>query len=129
MLPWLRVLQAMQQQGLSLGALVRMAKAAFPISGERNRPIHGDSQAVMQAVQRALRPEALETDWADGLSMTFAQWRFNLRPSNTEPLLRLNVETRGDPELLQDKVALLDALLEEGGGAGVGYPAARACHG
>ena len=129
MLPWLRVLQAMQQQGLSLGALVRMAKAAFPISGERNRPIHGDSLAVLQAVQRALQPEALETDWTDGLSMTFAQWRFNLRPSNTEPLLRLNVETRGDPELLQDKVALLDALLEEGGGAGAQCPQARVCHG
>lgn len=113
MLSWLRVLAFMQQRGRGLGELVRVARDAFPISGERNRPLHGDSGAALRFIQHVLQRDALESDWTDGLSMTFPRWRFNLRPSNTEPLLRLNVETRGDVQLLHDKVALLDALLEE----------------
>lgn len=113
MLPWLHVLAVMQQRGCGLADLVRTAREAFPISGERNRPLHGDTKEALLFIQHALQKEALETDWTDGLSMTFPKWRFNLRASNTESLLRLNVETRGDPGLLDDKVALLDALLEE----------------
>ena len=58
-----------------------------------------------------LGPEALEIDRLDGVSLTFAEWRMNLRASNTEPLLRLNVETRGDPELLSDRLEMLRRIL------------------
>lgn len=113
MLPWLHVLAIMQQRSCSLADLVRAAREAFPCSAERNRPHHGDAKKVLLFIQQTLHKEALESDWTDGLSMTFPKWRFNLRASNTESLLRLNVETKGDPRLLHSKVALLEDLLEE----------------
>ena len=65
----------------------------------------------------AYQPEALLLDHTDGISLEFPDWRFNLRSSNTEPLLRLNVETRGNRALLEDRTAGLLNLLEMRGGA------------
>jgi phosphomannomutase len=85
--------------------------AAFPCSGEINRSI-ADPAVALQRVAQRYGPEALRVEEVDGLSMAFAQWRFNLRCSNTEPVVRLNVESRGDRALMEAKTAELLALLD-----------------
>ena len=99
MLPWLMVARIICRSGKSLKELVAARMAAFPCSGEINRSVR-DAAAVMDAVYRDYAPQALEESRLDGLSLSFKDWRFNLRPSNTEPLLRLNVEARGDAALM-----------------------------
>lgn len=99
MLPWLMVARIVSRSGKSLRELVATRMAAFPCSGEINRSVR-DAEAVMEAVRRDYAPQALEESHLDGLSLSFKDWRFNLRPSNTEPLLRLNVEARGDAALM-----------------------------
>ena len=80
----------------------------FPASGEINRTVK-NGQAVLQGIEERYKGKELNTDYIDGLSMEFDRWRFNLRPSNTEPVIRLNVETRGDKDLLKEKT---DELLK-----------------
>lgn len=99
MLPWLMVARIICRSGKSLKELVAARMAAFPCSGEINRSVR-DAAAVMDAVYRDYAPQALEESRLDGRSLSFKDWRFNLRPSNTEPLLRLNVEARGDAALM-----------------------------
>jgi phosphomannomutase/phosphomannomutase/phosphoglucomutase len=111
MIPWLLVAEIMSRTGKPLSALVGERIAKFPASGEINRRV-ADAQATMAKVRGRYATEAIATDLTDGLSMEFACWRFNLRPSNTEPLIRLNVETRGDPDLLEAKTAELLAQLD-----------------
>jgi phosphomannomutase len=84
--------------------------ALYPCSGEINRQL-ADPDAAVKRVAARYQAEAIATDHTDGLSLEFPTWRFNLRPSNTEPVLRLNVETRQDPALLKDKTAELLALM------------------
>ncbi len=86
----------------------------FPASGEINRKV-ADSKALLARVRAKYEPGASAIDFTDGLSIEYPQWRFNLRTSNTEPLVRLNVESRGSQQLMQDKTA---ELLAEIGGAG-----------
>jgi hypothetical protein len=100
MIPWLLVAELVSRAGRPLSALVAECMAAFPASGEINRKV-ADAAAVLAAVEAAYGPVAVGVDRTDGLSMEFPAWRFNLRSSNTEPLLRLNVESRGDPELMK----------------------------
>src|SRR5471032_2685887 len=102
MIPWLLVLQVMCEQGKSLGELVGERMRLFPVSGEINRRL-GDAKSVLQKAQRHYQSQALAIDFTDGLSMEFPEWRFNLRGSNTEPLVRLNVEARGSEALVRDK--------------------------
>ena len=110
MIPWLLVLQSMCRTGQPLSALVRERMARYPCSGEINRKL-ADPGAAIQRVEARFRAEAVALDRTDGLSLEFPAWRFNLRPSNTEPVLRLNVETRQDPALLEAKTAELLALM------------------
>lgn len=111
MIPWLLVAEHMSTTGQSLADLVEGMRARFPSSGECNFTV-ADPQAVLGRVEAALSPQAIgEVDRLDGLSMTFANWRMNLRRSDTEPLLRLNVETRGDPVRLDQVVARIRALI------------------
>ena len=84
--------------------------AAYPCSGEINRTIDNPAE-VLALAEATYADEALSVDHIDGLSMTFADWRFNLRMSNTEPVVRLNVESRGDQALMASKTAELLALL------------------
>jgi phosphomannomutase len=84
--------------------------AKFPASGEINRTV-SDPQATLAAVRARYAADAIAVDLTDGLGMEFARWRFNLRPSNTEPLIRLNVESRGDRALMEARTAELLALL------------------
>lgn len=112
MIPWLLVAQIMSRSGKTLSKLVGERIAMFPASGEINRRVGDDTAATLEQVERRYAGEALAVDRTDGLSMEFEKWRFNLRPSNTEPLVRLNVESRGDVTLMEEKTADLLALLD-----------------
>ena len=85
-------------------------RAAFPSSGEVNFRVT-DVQAAVRAVAAIYAPLAETHDHLDGLSLSFGTWRLNLRASNTEPLLRLNVEARGRADLVADKLAQLTAVI------------------
>ncbi len=111
MIPWLLVLAVMSETGKSLGELVRARQQLFPASGEINREI-ADAKAVTARVQAHYAKAALRVDYTDGLSMEFDQWRFNLRGSNTEPLVRLNVEARDSASLMQQRTAEVLRLME-----------------
>ncbi len=110
MIPWLLVIELISKSGLSLSQLVDQRMLLFPASGEINRTI-ADPAAAIALVQAHYQPSAEQIDFTDGLSMEFTEWRFNLRCSNTEPLVRLNVESRGDAKLMQAKTEELLALL------------------
>ncbi|GAB6141045.1 colanic acid biosynthesis phosphomannomutase CpsG [Methylosoma difficile] len=112
MIPWLLVIELMGKSGKKLSQLVDERMLSFPASGEINREIADPAQAIKK-VQQYYEAAAMEVDFTDGLSMEFADWRFNLRCSNTEPLVRLNVESRGDEALMQAKTAELLALLAD----------------
>jgi phosphomannomutase len=111
-IPWLLVAQLMCEAAKPLSALVGERIAKFPASGEINRKV-ADARATIQRVEERYKPGSRSVDYTDGLSIEYEQWRFNLRSSNTEPLIRLNVESRGDPALMQAKTA---ELLEMIGG-------------
>jgi phosphomannomutase len=102
MIPWLLVFEIMNRTGKPLSALVGERMARYPASGEINRKLK-DPAAAIQAIERRYGAAAEAIDRTDGLSMEFANWRFNLRLSNTEPVLRLNVESRGDAALMREK--------------------------
>jgi phosphomannomutase len=99
MIPWLLVLEIMSHTGKPLSELVAAAVSRFPTSGEINRKV-GDPAAVIAAIRARYGSKALSVDETDGVGMDFDDWRFNLRMSNTEPLIRLNVESRGDAGLM-----------------------------
>jgi len=111
MIPWLLVLAIMSETGKTLGELVSARQHLFPASGEINREI-SDAKAVTARVQAHYATSALLVDYTDGLSMEFDQWRFNLRSSNTEPLLRLNVEARDSEQLMRQQTAEVLRLME-----------------
>jgi phosphomannomutase len=113
MIPWLLVTALISQRAKSLAELVEERMAAFPCSGEINRSID-DPAAVLSSAERCYAPDALRVEKIDGLSVEYPQWRFNLRMSNTEPVVRLNVESRGDPALMNEKTAELLALIDAG---------------
>ncbi|MFD1796324.1 phosphomannomutase [Paracoccus aurantiacus] len=113
MIPWLLVAELMGRTGQPLSALVAERRAAFPSSGEINFTVE-NAAAIRDRVEAEFAPDAVGRDDMDGLSLDMGSWRFNLRSSNTEPLLRLNVEARGDRDLLDRQVARLSALIQAG---------------
>ncbi len=76
--------------------------SAYPASGEINSSIK-DPKASIQRVLDAYSKDALSVNHTDGISVEYADWSFNLRSSNTEPVVRLNVESSGNPELMREK--------------------------
>ena len=102
MIPWLLVAELMCRSGKKLSELVGARVDMFPCSGEINRKVE-DSAAILAALEEKYADG--EQDKMDGLSVAYADWRFNVRTSNTEPVMRLNVETKGDKELLTAKTA------------------------
>ncbi len=111
MIPWLLVTGLMSRRGESLAALVAAREAAFPCSGEINRRIE-DPKALIEAVEAHYGPGAEQVAHLDGLSVEMADWRFNLRMSNTEPVVRLNVESRGNQALMEARTEELLAFME-----------------
>lgn len=109
MIPLLLVAELVSRKG-RLADLVAGRKAAFPSSGEMNFDLPAPQEAIAR-VRAAFEPLAEVVDDTDGLSLEFASWRFNLRASNTEPVVRLNVESRGEAERLAERVAAVKAVL------------------
>jgi phosphomannomutase len=114
MIPWLLVAQIVSEAGAPLSRLVGERIALFPVSGELNYRVP-DAKAALAAVEARYAPQALVVDRTDGVSFEFKDWRFNLRSSNTEPLIRLNVEARGSVELMQAKTQELLSMLTSQG--------------
>jgi phosphomannomutase/phosphomannomutase/phosphoglucomutase len=112
MIPWLLVLQVICERGQSLSELVGERMRLFPASGEINRRLAGDPKAILGRVRALYESKAVNIDFTDGLSLEFPEWRFNLRSSNTEPLVRLNVESRGNEALMREKTSEILALLD-----------------
>ncbi len=114
MIPWLLITGLMSQKGQPLSAMLDERIALYPASGEINRRLDDPLAAIARA-QKVYGPQAHSIDETDGISMELDGWRFNLRCSNTELVLRLNVESRGDIDLMQEKTAELLALIESSG--------------
>lgn len=112
MVPWLLVVGLMCSKGKSLAELVNERMMMFPASGEINRRI-GDPASVIEAIEQRFKDSSIAVDHTDGLSMEFSDWRFNVRMSNTEPVVRLNVESRANEPLMQNKTAELLSLMSE----------------
>lgn len=110
MIPWLLVAELMSAKQQPLSKLVNARIAAFPSSGEINFKLN-DAASVLQKIRAHYEPLALHIDETDGISLEFVDWRFNLRSSNTEPLVRLNLETRTNKALMQEKLAELTRFL------------------
>ena len=108
--PWLLVTQLLCETGKTLSSLVGERIAAFPASGEINRKV-ADATATIEKIEEHYKQGAVAIDYTDGLSIEYADWRFNLRSSNTEPLIRLNVESRGNVALVRAETAELLAMI------------------
>jgi len=111
MIPWLLVAELVSATGKSLSELVGERQAKFPASGEINREV-ADAKQTLQALHDRYAGEALGVDDTDGYCFEFPEWRFNIRMSNTEPVVRLNVESRADEALMQEKTAEVLKILE-----------------
>ena len=111
MIPWLLVAERLCQSGQTLSSLIDARIEAYPASGEINRTID-DPPKVIAAIEAKYSPGAKSVSHVDGASIEFDDWRFNLRMSNTEPVVRLNVESRGDIALMKEKTAELLAEMQ-----------------
>ncbi|MEM9708150.1 MAG: phosphomannomutase/phosphoglucomutase [Pseudomonadota bacterium] len=111
MIPWVQMLGILTRRGGRVSELVADLRQQFPSSGEINFTVR-ETKATMERVVAALEAEGPEVDRLDGVSLDFGTWRMNIRPSNTEPLLRLNLETKGDAALLDSKMTEIRALIE-----------------
>lgn len=111
MIPWLLVLELMCAAGKPLAELLDERMRLYPASGEINRKV-ADPQLTVKLVTDRFKGEAVGVDYTDGVSLDCGAWRFNLRSSNTEPVLRLNVESRGDCSLMEQKTAEILAIVD-----------------
>jgi phosphomannomutase len=114
MIPWLLVAELISVSGKSLSELVGKRMAMYPASGEINRKVE-DAAATLQKLFDRYAEKALDVDETDGYSFEFPEWRFNIRMSNTEPVVRLNVESRGNVALLKEKTAEVLQLMGAAG--------------
>ncbi len=110
MIPWLLIADLISRSGQSLAEMLNDRMQAFPCSGEINFRIE-DAEESTRRILAHYSDAILEIDRTDGISANFGNWRFNLRSSNTEPLLRLNVESRNDLALMREKVEEITSLL------------------
>ncbi|MDO3385019.1 phosphomannomutase CpsG [Gilvimarinus sp. SDUM040013] len=111
MIPWLLVTELMCRKSATLSSMMEACIARFPSPGEINRKVT-DAKASIAKVRAHFAGAAKGVDITDGISMEFDEWRFNLRMSNTEPVVRLNVESRGDRALVEQKTQEIIALLD-----------------
>lgn len=111
MIPFLLVARLVTSTGRKLGDLVDEMIERYPCSGEINSKV-ADVPAVLAKVEERYAPGG-KVEKVDGLSIEYPEWRFNLRGSNTEPVIRLNVESRGDAKLMHEKTEELLAMIRE----------------
>lgn len=111
MIPWLLISALLSSKNEPLSQLVADRISAYPSSGEINRKLKAPEKAI-DAILAQYQADAVDIDKTDGISVEFSDWRFNLRQSNTEPVLRLNVESRGNVELMTQKTKDLLAIIE-----------------
>ena len=111
MIPWLLTWQLMSRTKMALSEMLAESMERFPVSGEINRLVD-DPDAVLDRIEKQYSGKQYEKDYTDGLSVSCETYRFNVRKSNTEPLLRLNVESRGDHALMETKTEELLQLIE-----------------
>lgn len=109
MIPWLLIASLLSRTGASLSELLGDRMTRFPVSGEINSRV-ADADAVIGNIERAYSDGVKES--VDGLSISYDKYRFNIRKSNTEPLLRLNVESRGDEALMRSKLAEIMSFIK-----------------
>jgi phosphomannomutase len=112
MIPWLLVAELIGHSSKPLSQLVGERIQAYPCSGEINYTV-ANADAALQAVRDHYADARALVDTTDGLSLEFADWRLNLRSSNTEPLLRLNIETRSNPSAVQERLAEVESLIRK----------------
>jgi phosphomannomutase len=112
MIPWLIVWELLSKKNLTLTELISSRKNRFTSSGEMNFSV-SDATKCIQTIKNKFALEAMSIDELDGLSLTFEHWRLNVRQSNTEPLVRLNIETRGNQLLLKEKIEKVKNLLKD----------------
>lgn len=112
MIPWLLVAELMSRQGKKLSELVGERMAAYPCSGEINYTV-SDANAVLAVVQAHFTSQHPKVDPIDGLSLEFSDWRMNIRASNTEPLLRLNIESRANPQRVVQQRIVIEGLITQ----------------
>lgn len=110
MIPWLLIAERVSRTRLSFATMVEAQMLAYPCSGEINFRVD-NAQAAIERIMQVFAADSPQLDVTDGISAEFPQWRFNLRLSNTEPLLRLNVESRGDVTLMKERTAQLTTLI------------------
>ena len=110
MIPWLLVTGIMSSSGRTLSELVSARMQRYPVSGEINREV-ADARQTLEKIREHYGPTAQKIDETDGYGFEYPDWRFNLRMSNTEPVIRLNVESRGDYALMEKKTEEILALL------------------
>ncbi|MGP9704008.1 phosphomannomutase CpsG [Psychrobacter sp. AOP31-E1-50] len=116
MIPWLLTIELLSITGKTLSELVTGYIAAYPSSGELNfRLTTHDAPTIISAIEDKFSTDNPTKSMLDGLSLNFGDWRFNIRASNTEPLIRLNIETRGDKPLLNKKIQEIKTWLSEQG--------------
>ena len=111
MVPWLMIWELISKSNLSLSELISERKQLFPSSGEINFTV-ADPENCLEMVNSLFASQATSVDELDGLSMCFENWRFNLRKSNTEPYVRLNVETMGDEVLLKEIIKKFEEIMK-----------------
>lgn len=111
MIPWLLLVEMLSIENTGLSQLIDSYISSWPASGEINRRIDNAQTCIQELCDRYAH-SSLAIDYTDGVSMEFSEWRFNLRSSNTENLVRLNVETRGDYALMEEKTSELLQFLD-----------------
>ncbi|MFP1962590.1 phosphomannomutase CpsG [Lonsdalea quercina] len=110
MIPWLLVAELVAVKGKTLSQQVGDRLLAYPASGEINRKLENAKQKI-EKIRAIYEPDAENIDLTDGISIEYPEWRFNLRTSNTEPVVRLNVESKQDSSVMHRKThEILDIL-------------------
>jgi phosphomannomutase/phosphoglucomutase len=111
MIPWLLIAELMSKTGKKLSELVAERMQVYPCSGELNYTVN-NLPNVLDAIMQHFQPQSPQLDTTDGISLDFGDWRMNIRASNTEPLLRLNVESKANPALVEQKVTEIECLIK-----------------
>lgn len=107
MIPWLLVAELLAVKGQTLSQLVTERMQAYPCSGEINYKVN-NAKEIIEKIEKSYNETCVKKEYVDGLSMEFSSYRFNIRTSNTEPLLRINLESRGDPAVLNTQLEFIN---------------------